>query len=55
MADPTKEVCTVRIMFPTESDEQAIELKKAISALLSEIPDVQIQFSLMHIPAQPSG
>jgi len=44
---PEQEICSIRIMFPVQSDEQAIEYKKKITAILSEIPDVQIQFSLM--------
>ena len=50
MPEPKKELCSIRIMFPTESDEQAIAYKKKISSLLSEISDVQIQFSLMSVP-----
>lgn len=42
-----QEVCTIRIMFPVTSDEQAIEYKKKITALLIEIPEAQLQFSLM--------
>jgi len=42
-----KEICSIRIMFPVESDIQAIEYKRKISDVLSEIPDAQIQFSLM--------
>lgn len=45
-----KEICSIRIMFPVESDEQAIEYKKKIGAVLAEIPDAQIQFSLMTSP-----
>ena len=50
MAEPKKEVCRLSIIFPVESDEQAIEYKKKISALLVEIPDAQINFSLMTMP-----
>ena len=49
-----QEICTIRIMFPIESDEQAIEYKKKIAAILSEIPDAQIQFSIMTMPS-PKG
>ncbi|GAI74609.1 unnamed protein product, partial [marine sediment metagenome] len=42
-----KEICTIRILFPVESDEKAIEYKRKIAAILSDIPDAQIQFSLM--------
>lgn len=44
------EVCQIRIMFPVQSDEQAIEYKKKITALLAEIADAQIQFSLIPMP-----
>ena len=50
MEQPKKEICSIRIMFPVESDEQAIEYKKKVTALLAEIPESTIQFSLMGIP-----
>ncbi len=50
MDNDKKEICTIRIMFPVESDEKAIEYKKKIALLLSEIPDAQIQFGLMTPP-----
>ncbi len=40
------ELCTMRIAFPVESDEQAIDVKKKITAILAEIPDAGIQFTL---------
>ncbi|GAI56331.1 unnamed protein product, partial [marine sediment metagenome] len=45
-----KEVCTLRIMFPVESDERAIEIKKAIEGLLAEIPEAQVHFAIAPIP-----
>lgn len=53
MEQPKKEICSIRIMFPVESDEQAIEYKKKITSLLVEIPTAQIQFSLMQPPSTP--
>ena len=47
MEQPKKEICTIRIMFPVDSDEQAIEYKKKIAAVLAAIPEAQIQFGLM--------
>ena len=47
-----QEICSIRIMFPVTSDEQAIEYKKKITALLSEIPESNIQFSLMPMPVK---
>jgi len=43
---PNQEICSIRIMFPVNSDEQAIQYKKKITALLAEIPDAQIVFSI---------
>ena len=47
MEQPKKEICSIRIMFPVDSDEQAIEFKKKIGILLAEKGDAQIQFSIM--------
>ncbi|MBA7474038.1 hypothetical protein ES707_09385 [subsurface metagenome] len=56
MDNDKKEICTIRIMFPVESDEKAIEYKKKIAELLSEISDVQIQFAIMNTPTRlPMG
>jgi len=50
MENPKKEVCSIRILFPVESDEQAIEYKKKITTLLQDIKDVQVQFSISNMP-----
>ena len=47
------EFCTIKIAFPIKSDEQAIDYKKKIAAVLADIDDVRLQFSLMNIPAAP--
>lgn len=49
------EVCTIRIIFPVQSDEQALACKRKVREVLSDIPDVNVQFSMMDIPSQPSG
>jgi len=49
------EICSIRIMFPVKSDEEAIEYKKKIAEVLSEIPEAQIQFSLVNAPIKPHG
>lgn len=53
MGQPKQEVCTIRIMFPVESDEQAIDYKKKIAEVLKNKPDAQIQFAMMTSPAHP--
>lgn len=45
-----KQVCTIQIGFPVETDEQAITYKKKISEVLADIPQVRIEFSLMSLP-----
>ena len=50
MGQPKKEVCSIRIMFPVQSDEQAIEYKKKITALIADVPDAMIQFAINSSP-----
>lgn len=50
MDNDKKELCTIRIMFPVESDNQAMGVKKQITSTLSDIEGVQIQFTLMGMP-----
>ncbi|MBA7618692.1 hypothetical protein ES703_26023 [subsurface metagenome] len=51
-----KQVCSIRIMFPVETDEQAIEYKKKIAAVLADSPQARIEFSLMsRPPLTPNG
>lgn len=49
-----KEICSIRIMFPVSSDEQAIAYKKKITDMLVEIPDSQINFSISTLPSSPA-
>ena len=44
------EVCSLRIMFPVESDEQAIACKKKIAEVLSDVADVTMQFGITTSP-----
>ena len=44
-----QEVCSIRIMFPTNSDEQSIGIKTKIKDVLSGIQDVQFNFSITDI------
>lgn len=50
-----KEICTIKIMFPVDTDEQAIEYKKKIGEILADMPNAQIQFALMPPPVLPAG
>ena len=55
MDNSQKEVCTLRIMFPVESDEQALDCKKKIGVALSDIPETQTQFSITSMNAMPKN
>lgn len=53
---PNKQLCRMTLTFPVESDERAIDMKKKITTILTELPDAQIQFSLMNLPTKaPMG
>jgi len=49
---PITQICSIRIGFPVTSDEQAIEYKKKLTEILSDIPNVRIEFSLSAIPTK---
>lgn len=44
-----KQLCTIRIAFPVETDEQAIELKKKVSDVLGDVPQARLEFSIMAV------
>ena len=46
-----KQVCAIRIVFPVETDEEAVRYKKAISDILADIPSAFISFSLSNPPS----
>lgn len=46
----SQQICSIRIAFPVESDEYAIECKKQISAVLADITQARIEFSLNSMP-----
>ena len=56
MEQSKPEVCSIRIMFPVTSDEDAIACKKKIQEALGDKSDVNIQFSIMSSPTRaPMG
>jgi len=44
------EVCSIRISFPVDSDEQAIEYKKKIGEVLAPIKTARVEFTLSDVP-----
>jgi len=53
MEKPKQEICSIAIIFPAESDEQAITIKQNISKLVSEIEGVRIHFNISASPIKP--
>jgi len=55
-AQPVKQppqICSIRIGFPVDSDEQAISYKQKIAAILTDIPQARIEFGLSSMPTRP--
>jgi len=44
------QVCRIIVTFPVQTDEQALAVKRQIADTISELPDGQIQFTLMTLP-----
>ena len=49
-SDRPKDVCSITIMFPVESDDAAIEAKKLIGIAIADVPDARIDFRIMPVP-----
>ena len=45
------QLCTLRIAFPVESDDEAMAVKKKISEILAGVKDAQVNFSLVNARA----
>lgn len=52
--EPEKQpqVCIIKVVFPAESDDAALDIKKKIGVIVEDTPGVQINFNLLagHIP-----
>jgi len=46
-----QELCSIKIMFPVETDEQAIQYKQAIGSVLATIPNAKVEFTLLSFPS----
>jgi len=49
-AEPVEQLCSIRILFPVKTDENAVAYKKKIAEVLAAIPKAQIHFSIMTPP-----
>jgi len=50
-----KQVCTIRIMFQVDADEEAIDCKKKVEAALGDNTEARFEFGLMTMPSRPMG
>ncbi len=41
-----KQVCRIEIVFPVESDDKAMEIKKGVSVALKDVPSKRFTFSI---------
>lgn len=55
MEQDKQEICTIRIIFPVKSDDQALAYKKKMSEVISDIPDAQMDFRIMSGRPSPPG
>jgi len=53
MDKSNKQICQIQVMFPVESDEKALELKKKVDELLVDTESSQVHFTLMPLPTMP--
>jgi len=49
-AEQVEQLCSIRILFPVKSDEEAVAYKKKIADVLVAIPKAQIHFGIMTPP-----
>lgn len=46
----TPQICSIKVTFPVETDEQAIQYKQAMTSVLATIPNAKIEFVLLSLP-----
>lgn len=48
--EPRKQICRITLMFTVDTDDEAMEIKKAVSGLVKDKPEIQVNFSLTNAP-----
>ena len=49
-ATKPKQICTITVAFPVESDDVAIAVKKLIGEATKDLPDARVDFRIMNMP-----
>ena len=47
---PVKQLCVITAMFPADNDDEAINYKKKLSAILSSVPEAKVEFRRTNMP-----
>ena len=47
--EQAKEVCSITLIFPVLSDDEAMSVKKKIGEVVSDIPDARIDFRIANM------
>ena len=50
-----KELCTITILFPVESDEDALAVKRKIGDVMSVIEDARVDFRIVNMGRRVNG
>lgn len=54
MAEDKKELCSITVVLPVESDEQAMDVKKKVQAAIADNPEAVVDFRLRSLPSKPT-
>lgn len=49
-----KQVCTISVIIPGATDDEAIAMKKKVSAALVDTPDARVDFRIAKVPQRPT-
>ena len=48
-SESPKQVCSITVVFPVESDDAAIDVKKKIGEVVSDVEDARVDFRIMNM------
>ena len=49
-SESPKQICSITVMFPVLSDDEAIAVKKKIGDAVADIEDSRVDFRIMPVP-----
>jgi len=54
MEQDKRELCSITVVLPVETDEQALDIKRKVQTAISDIPEAVIDFRLRTTPTRPT-